>query len=106
MQSEVTYCYRDGSNYKYFGRFVLDGGFGVSQVEPCLFDSAYFVPYAVGLDHLLTDPMNEDDHYLHEIVDVVQVFGKTAICSADEFVERFFSAASRGWFSALSSKST
>lgn len=105
MQSEVTYCYRDGSNYKYFGQFVLDGEFSVSQIEPYPFNGEYFLPHEVDMDHLLTDPMSKDDHYLHEIVDVVPVSGKMAICGADEFTERFRRAAVRGWFSAFTSMS-
>jgi hypothetical protein len=105
MQSEVTYCYRDGSNYKFFGQVVLDGEFSVSQIEKFLFHGEYFVPHEVDLDHLLVEPWNGDDHYLHEIVDVVPVSGRKAVCSADEFIERFRRAADRGWFSALSNMS-
>lgn len=101
MQTEVSYRYCDGSNYKYHGTFILDGEFEPSQIESYLFDGEFFVPHEVGLDHLLTDSMNETDHYLHEIIGVTSVSERNAICTADEFVQRFHDASSRGWFSSI-----
>ena len=97
--TRITYCYRDASNYKFWGEFVVEGQLNRSQLEPYLFDGGWFVPEKVGLKHLLTEAWSEDDHLLHELCDFEYTTTSGAICSADLFVERFKAAHRNDWFS-------
>ncbi|MEP3439781.1 MAG: hypothetical protein ABJN75_23770 [Hoeflea sp.] len=100
-QTRVHYMYRDASNWKFWGAAIVDGELSLEQLQPYLFDNDFFVPHEVGLDHLLDQPMNEDDHYLHSFVDFESVSGQEPLCSVEEFVDRFRTAHERGWFSKL-----
>lgn len=100
-QTRFHYMYRDASNWKCWGTAVIDGELSLEQLQPYLFDNDFFVPHEVGLDHLLDQPMNEDDHYLHSFVDFESVSGEEPLCSTGEFVARFKSAHERGWFFSL-----
>ena len=88
-QTRVHYIYRDASNWKFCGVAVVDGELSLEQLQPYLFDNEFFVPHEVGLNHLLDQPMNDDDHYLHSFVDVEAASGEDSLCSAAEFVNRF-----------------
>jgi len=100
-QTRVHYTYRDASNWKFRGAAVVDGELSLEQLQPYLFDNDFFVPHEVGLDHLLDQATNEDDHYLHSFLDFERVSGEEALCSTRDFVNRFRTAYERGWFSSL-----
>lgn len=94
--------YRDASNYKFLGDFIVDGQLEDINLRPHLFDKeGHFVPHEVGLDHLLNMPMNEDDHYLHTFEDFEYCYEGIAICTAKEFIEKVIEANQRGWLSSL-----
>jgi hypothetical protein len=94
----VSYLYRDAGNYKFRGSFVVDGSFHLDQIEPFLFDSAYFVPERVGLPALRPKLINDDDHQLHEFESVEVYSGKQLGIPASEVLSRFKRAARSGWF--------
>jgi hypothetical protein len=99
--TRVEYLYRDASNYKFRGEFVVAGTLTREDVEPHLFDRGWFVPTQIGLPHLLAMPVNEDDHMLHEFEDFVPTSHDETICSAAELVGRLSTASRSGWFSGL-----
>ena len=100
--TRVDYMYRDGSNYKFHGSFIVEGTLKFADVEDYLFDSEFFVPHEVGLEHLLDMPMNQDDHYLHTLEAFTSTDAGKPIGSAEELVMRFKMANERGWFSSFS----
>jgi hypothetical protein len=63
---EVSYLYRDGSNYKIRGRFVVQGHLDIEALRPFLFDDEWFIPERVGLPPLRPRAPDEDGHLLHE----------------------------------------
>jgi hypothetical protein len=97
-KTRVNYLYRDASNWKFRGSVMIDGVVTVDDVKPYLFDSDYFVPHEVAFEHLLNLPMNQDDHYLHEFESFDLVEEDQTLCSRAEFIERFKTAAEKGWF--------
>lgn len=101
MLTEVSYMYRDASNYKFHGSFIVDGELSNADLEPYLFDGESFVPTEVGLPHLLDVSMNEDDHWLHEFSRFSPISDGTPICTASKLIELFQIAHRRGWFSQL-----
>ncbi len=101
MMTKVHYMYRDASNYKFHGCFVVSGKLSLNALEPYLFDGEFFVPHEVGLDHLLDMPMNEDDHYLHTFEEFEDTETGTPICSANQFVDKLKNASERGWVSSF-----
>ena len=101
LNTRIEYFYRDASNYKFHGDFVVGGTLSKGDLSPYLFDAEWFVPTEVGLPHLLDLPMNEDDHWLHEFAELVPTDEGSPICTASELIERFRAASYRGWFSIL-----
>ena len=99
--TRVEYIYRDGSNYKFRGAFIVIGALTHSGVKDYLFDGEFFVPHEVGLDHLLTMPLNQDDHHLHILEAFVPTDEGDPVCQASELVIRFKTASERGWFSSF-----
>jgi hypothetical protein len=96
--TQITYLYRDASNHKYRGSFVVSGQLTESELTSYFFDHEFFVATEVGLKHLLTDSWNEDDHILHSFEEFEPTNLEDVICSAEEFVARFRHAAAKGWF--------
>ncbi|MEM9278125.1 MAG: hypothetical protein AAGA76_06100 [Pseudomonadota bacterium] len=103
MKTLVKYMYRDASNYKFHGEFVVSGKLLRVNIEDFLFDSEFFVPHEIGLEHLLDMPMNEDDHYLHTFEKFVECVDGEPICSAEEFITRIKNADRKGWLNSLMS---
>lgn len=99
--TRVTYMYRDASNYKFHGEFVVSGKLQKSHLEKFLFDGEFFVPHEVGLNHLLDVPMNEDDHHLHTFEHFEPCRSSKAVCSAKDFIRRTSEANLKGWFSSF-----
>lgn len=95
--TQINYLYRDASNHKYRGSFVVGGRLVESQLKSYLFDHEFFVATEVGLKHLLTDSWNEDDHVLHSFEEFEPTDIGEVICSAEEFVSRFKNASTIGW---------
>jgi hypothetical protein len=101
INTRVDYMYRDASNYKFHGSFVVGGTLCQSDLEDFLFYGEFFVPHEVGLDHLLDMPMNQDDHYLHTIEAYNPIDESEVFCGREELVIRFKMANERGWFSSF-----
>lgn len=96
---EVTYLYRDASNYKYWGSFKIRGVLAVDELRPHMLMNDYFVPEAVGIRSLTPSERNDDDHDLHEIIAIEPaVTGPYAFTAAD-LVMSFQRQNSIGWFS-------
>jgi hypothetical protein len=94
----ITYCYRDGGNWKFCGEFVVRGVIEREHIQEYLFDHEWFVPQKVGLTHLLTEPWDKEDHLLHELHEFERSEREDCLCSSTEFVERFKKARKLGWF--------
>jgi hypothetical protein len=95
----INYRYRDASNYKYYGSFIVSGDIRKEDLLPYLFLDEYFVPHKVGLPHLLTESINEDDHSLHELDDFESTDSADAEMTAAELVDLFRKSSEVGWFS-------
>ncbi|MCK5746905.1 hypothetical protein [Oricola sp.] len=100
-KTRIDYLYRDASNYKFHGDFVVEGTIAKADLKPYLFDDEWFVPMAVGLPHLLDLPINEDDHLLHEFTGFTPTYEGTPECTVSTLIERFQNAHRFGWFSGL-----
>lgn len=98
MKTLVEYMYRDASNYKQRGSFVLEGDFEVSAVQECLSDGEFFIPERVGVKSLVPAEKTIDDHYLHTLEATSRVAVSAALMSAELFVERLKRAGREGWF--------
>lgn len=98
MKTLVEYMYRDASNYKEFGSFVLDGDFEISAVQEFLSDAGFFIPERVGVKSLVPADKRIDDHYLHTLEATRKVDDPSALMSAELFIARVRRAADEGWF--------
>lgn len=118
LNTQFSYMYRDGANYKDFYEFVFEGTLSDAQkqafVEAC--SDEYFIPRALGLPGgVLEDEYGYDeglDHYwcehdFEDSFDVVNaeptlftVNGKQTVIKAEEFLE-LFTRCSEGWEAAL-----
>lgn len=98
MLTRITYLYRDASNYKFWGTFVVDGQITQDDVEPYLFDHTCFVPQMVGLEGLQPASLNEDDHDLHEFHAFEPTEEGKPVCAAGEFVKRMKVMQKAGFF--------
>ncbi|MFT3810977.1 MAG: hypothetical protein QM698_13745 [Micropepsaceae bacterium] len=94
MYTRVCYLYRDASNYKFWGYFILDGAVLRDEAKPYLIDGEWIIPEVIGLDPLRPIEKTEDDHRYHELhefeeVGVSEAAGIGApLCSAGEFIRR------------------
>lgn len=98
MNTLVEYMYRDASNYKQLGAFVLQGEFDISAVQEWLWDAEFFIPERVGVKSLVPAEKTVDDHYLHTLEATSSVDDPSALMSAEVFIERVKRAAAEGWF--------
>lgn len=104
---EVTYLYRDAGNYKFWGRFNVLGDLSLNELEPYLLDREFFVPERIGLPSLVPEARNDDDHLLHEFVDVELVKPKAGeavpyVLTSAELVDRIRRAHAGHWFTGMS----
>ena len=104
MNTRVSYMYRDASNWKFFGSFFVEGNLKRSDLECYLLDGEWFDPVKIGLPHLLTLPINEDDHCLHELTQIdsvdtiVEPIGKPKLfCSSSELISKFCEMGNVAW---------
>ena len=70
--TEITYMYRDASNYKIYNTIIVKGELISEEIDlliGCLEDGEFFIPADVGLPPLQKrwDFLNEDDHVQHEL---------------------------------------
>jgi hypothetical protein len=98
MKTLVEYMYRDASNYKQFGSFVLDGSFCLEDIEALLWDGEFFIPERVGVATLVPAEKTRDDHYLHTIELTRETDVSESLMSAETFIARVRRAAREGWF--------
>jgi peptidyl-tRNA hydrolase len=95
----IHYLYRDAGNWKFRGSFFVKGHATVEDFAPFMFDVERFVPYKVGLKHLLTDSWTEDHHVLHEFEEFEETDIQEFVCTAEELIAKFREASTQGWFS-------
>ena len=96
--TEVSYLYRDASNYKTRGRFVCKGRLSMDDIRHHLFDSEFFIPGKLGLPSLAPDRPGRDDHLLHEIEELQPVEQDRYDLPAEDFVALAAAACAEGWF--------
>lgn len=99
LLTEISYLYRDASNYKFRGAFCLLGEFRLEELGDCLIDGEFFIPEKIGLIALRPEPTNEDDHLFHSIEDCRIIAGEDFQMTAGEFKRRVEEASRNGWFS-------
>lgn len=98
MNTLVEYVYRDASNYKQLGSFVLRGEFDISAVQEWLWDAEFFIPERVGVKSLVPTEKTGDDHYLHILESTSRVDDPSVLMHAELFIERMKRASAEGWF--------
>jgi hypothetical protein len=98
MNTLIEYMYRDASNYKQFGSFVLWGELEISALQDWLWDGEFFIPERVGVKSLVPAEKTVDDHYLHTLEATSSVDDLSTLMSAELFIERVKRAAAEGWF--------
>lgn len=95
--TQITYMYRDASNWKQFETVVLAGEMTPEEIDLILRrleDGNLFLPEQVGLPRLQFrwPTLNEDDHVYHELtredIEIVDL-PPTIEMSAKELVENF-----------------
>lgn len=93
--------YRDYGNYKFYGSFVVTGEVSFSQIAKHLHNGKQFVPREVGVRSLTPKELNEDDHWLHELVSCCISEDQAAkpIMSGKEFLARLKKCEKLGWLS-------
>lgn len=97
LNTEISYVYRDSSNYKQYNTLVLNGEIsqiGVEIIISKLIDQQFFIPEQVGLPALQKRfiTLTSDDHPYHELLreDIRIVSSESSIeLNIDELVERF-----------------
>jgi hypothetical protein len=100
---EVSYLYRDASNCKFRGRFVVQGYLDLEALRPFLFDEEWFVPERVGLAPLRPRETNEDDHLLHEFEAITPYSGPEPGIAADGLTRRIREIGpGEAWFRGMS----
>lgn len=96
MNTELSYCYRDGSNYKQWnGPVIVEGDLTLTEKEEiisCLQDGERFIPEAVGLPAQRFEEKTEDDwNYMELRVDDIESVAHKPNCSmtARQLLEKF-----------------
>jgi hypothetical protein len=96
--TKVEYLYRDYGNWKFYGEFILDGCFDFDEARKYLYEEVKFVPKEVGVPSLMPRDLNEDDHWLHEIVETsISDEFLSPLMSSMEFTRRLKKANEVGW---------
>ncbi len=95
--TQISYLYRDASNYKQFESVILEGELSENDIGIIikkLVDGVLFIPEQVGLESLQQkfDDLNDDDHIYHELhregIGLVEA-PPTITLSAKELVRNF-----------------
>lgn len=99
--TKIEYLYRDYGNWKFWGEFWLSGFITHDDMKPYLLDEGLFVPRELGISSLTPKKINEDDHWLHEVIEVThnQRLKKGAFIMPSEiFLSRLKTAHAKGWY--------
>lgn len=96
--TRVTYLYRDGGNYKFWGNFVVGGQFNLSLINKWLIHGEYFVPERIGIAPLIPSMRNDDDHQLHTFENFELCFDEKPQVWANFLILKIKKAAGKGWF--------
>jgi hypothetical protein len=97
--TEIEYLHRDYWNYKFYGSFVVSGEVSFSQISKYLHEHKQFVPREIGVPNLTPSALNEDDHWLHELVSCC-ISGQSysePIMSSKELLARLRKCEKIGW---------
>ncbi len=94
----VEYMYRDAGNYKFYGSFCISGIVTIREIEKYLIHGEYFVPAEIGLNSLVPEQMNSDDHLLHEFVSFCHLIAERHTMSKVKFIRLVKNAHKTGWF--------
>lgn len=111
----LTYRYRNAANYKANGEVLLSGEATPDlhrRLRESLIDGEQFIPEKVGIPALREKlyqysggRSNEDDHLLHEFIDMraatrQEIASMTPVAEVEEFVMRFEarSKGEEGWW--------
>ena len=98
MNSQISYQYRDASNYKVFDTVIIRGLFSLHDIEQYLYEKEFFIPSEIGLKDLQPKKLTHDDHIWHEILEICNTNEKpTADITAEEIVLNFERAAREEW---------
>jgi hypothetical protein len=99
--TKVEYLYRDYGNYKFWGEFWLDDIVSKSQLEPYLMEEMQFVPADVSVPSLTPSPSNDDDHWYHNITDVIPdcaISPGSLVLNKEKFMSQLRAAHQKDWF--------
>jgi hypothetical protein len=99
--TKIEYLYRDYGNWKFWGEFWLDGTVKLHDIKPYLLDEVSFVPRELGIPSLTPEKINEDDHWLHEVVAVSlddRPADNATILPSELFLSRLRAAHAKGWY--------
>jgi hypothetical protein len=100
MNTIINYMYRDGSNYKQFASFVVEGKLDIDVLFDCCDDGEYFIPYQVGLPELQEQAIgfpNEDDHVWHTLEEIEFTNDQTTLAITAEQLQKNFEEAKGKW---------
>ena len=97
--TRVTYLYCDGSNYKFWGTFVVSGKLDLLRLRQWFFNGEFFVPERIGIKSLVPEALNSDDHTLHQIETIELCLASEPVCTARQLVCRAMRVSKLGWFS-------
>lgn len=95
--TRIEYMYRDFSNWKWYGEFFVSGRITLTQLRPYLWDETQFNPLKLGIPHLLDEPVNQDDHFMHEILSFEETAEGTPVIKATEMLKQCSQIGSIGW---------
>jgi len=101
VNTQISYMYRDGANYKFPGAVVLEGPVTEEQIRPHLHEGLYFIPGDVRFPSLHPTHCEFDgdiDHPWHELDSVEQTEAKPTVdLTAEEFLRLLREAAQARW---------
>lgn len=97
LNTEITYLYRDASNYKFLGAVVVEGKLLFADLERYLIDGLWFIPEQVSMPPLVPIQRNMDDHDWHEVNSVRFTSDSKFLCSASDLLRLFRLGSERKW---------
>ena len=97
LGTHVFYMYRDYSNWNFYGEFYLAGRCQLEDFTQYLHEGCYFVPHLIGIESLTPEKMNEDDHWLHEIIKTEYAKPEKPILTSKKFISRLKDCYNKDW---------
>lgn len=94
MHIQLSYMYRDGSNYKKHGSVVFSNTTNITPevikdiVTSNLIDGEYFIAEDWDLPSLFFEDKNEDDHQWHEFVSLEITNEEVYSCDIGELLNK------------------